>query len=120
MSGYTRTFKNNDRHKDKKKNKKLVFFCANDDKLLEKYKTIWTKIEDLQNMEFNVLPVYDDRYIRTKIRTYDKVHTNFYSLNVLKDGVECESFTIISIDSLLVYENKYYLQAYLDICAYKL
>ena len=30
-----------------------------------------------------------------------------------------ESFTIISIDSLLLYEDKYYLQVYLDYCAYK-
>ena len=31
-----------------------------------------------------------------------------------EDGVECESFTVISFDSLLVYDNKYYFQAYLD------
>ena len=35
-------------------------------KLLEKYKTIWTKIEDLKNIELNALPVYDDRCIKTK------------------------------------------------------
>ena len=33
---------------------------------------------------------------------------------------EWESFTVISIDSLLVYENKYYLQVYLDNCGYKI
>ena len=32
---------------------------------------------------------------------------------------EYESFAVISIDSLLVNENKYYLQVYLDNCAYK-
>ena len=32
---------------------------------------------------------------------------------------ECESFTIIYIDFLLVYENKYYLQVYLGNCTYK-
>ena len=37
-----------------------------------------------------------------------------------EDDVEYESFTVISIDSLLVYKNKYYLQAYLDNCAYKI
>ena len=63
--------------------------CIDDDKLLEKYKTIWTKIEDLKNIELNVLPVYDDRYIKTNIRTYgDKVHTNFCSLNIAEDDVE--------------------------------
>ena len=29
-------------------------------------------------------------------------------------------FTVISIDSLLVYEKKYYLEVYLDNCAYKI
>ena len=37
-----------------------------------------------------------------------------------EDGVECEYFTMISIDSSLVYESKYYLQIYLDNCAYKI
>ena len=35
-------------------------------------------------------------------------------LNVPEDGVECKSFTIISI------ANKYYQQVYLDNCAYKI
>ena len=34
--------------------------------------------------------------------------------------IECESFTIISIDSLLTYEQKYYLQVYFHNCANKL
>ena len=33
--------------------------------------------------------------------------------------IECEFFTVISIDSLLVHKNKYYLQVYLDNCADK-
>ena len=39
---------------------------------------------------------------------------------VKEDSVTCESFTIISIDSLLFYENKYHLQIYLDNFAYKI
>ena len=31
-----------------------------------------------------------------------------------EDDKECEYFTVISVDSLLVYENKYYLQVHLD------
>ena len=45
------------------------------------------------------LSVYDDRYIKT--------NANFRSLDVSEDGVECECFTVISIDSILVQENKY-------------
>ena len=78
-------------------------FSLNDEKLLEKYKTIWTKIEDSKNIELNALPVYDDRYIKTKIRTYSsKFNTNFRGLKVQEDYIECDSFTVISIDSLPV------------------
>ena len=96
-------------------------FHIHNKKLLEKDKAIWTKVEDLKSIELNALPVYDDSYIKTKIRTYgDKVYTNFHGLNVPEDDIEYESFTVISIDSLLVYENKYYLQVHLDNCVYKI
>ena len=66
------------------------------------------------------LPEYDDRYIKPKIITHGyKIYINFRGLNVPKDGVECKSFIIISIYSLLVYENKFYLQVYLDNCTSK-
>ena len=53
-------------------------FRIDDEKLLGKYKAIQTKIEDLINIELNSLPVYDDSYLKTKIRTYyHKVYTNF-------------------------------------------
>ena len=43
------------------------------------------------------LPVYDDRYIKTKIITHgDKVDTNFCGLNVPENDVEYESFTFFS------------------------
>ena len=38
----------------------------------------------------------------------------------LKDDIECESFTVISIDSLILYKNKYYPQVPLDNCTYKI
>ena len=44
----------------------MMSFRTDDEKLLEKYKTTWTKIEDLENIELNTLPVYDDRYIKPK------------------------------------------------------
>ena len=71
--------------------------------LLENYKAIWSKIEELKNIKLNALPFYDERYIKTKIRTYDdKIYTNFCCLNGPVD-TECEYFTVISVDSLLVY-----------------
>ena len=45
MSGCDKNFKVKD--EDKVKNIKLMSFRTDDDKLLEKYKSIWTKIEGL-------------------------------------------------------------------------
>ena len=119
MSGYVKTFKVKDGNKYK--NHKLMSFLIDGKKLLEKNKAIGTKIEDLKNIELNALPVYDDKYIKTKIRTCgDKVYTNFRSLNIPEDYIKCESFTAICFDSLLEYKNKYYMQVYLDNCVYKI
>ena len=115
MSGYVKTLKVED------KNSKLMSFSIDDGELLEKYKTIWSKIQDLKNIKLNALTVYDDRYIKNKISTYGiDIYTTFRGLNVPKDDTESESSTAISIDSLLVYEGKYYLQVYLDNCTYKI
>ena len=44
-------------------------FRVDDEKLLEKYKTIWNKIEDLKISELNALLVYGNRYnIKTRIK----------------------------------------------------
>ena len=46
MSECVDTFKMKDGDKDK--SNKWMSFCIDDEKLLEKYETIWTKIEDLK------------------------------------------------------------------------
>ena len=104
--------------RDRNKNNKLIYFCIN---VLEKQKTILTKFEGLKGINLSALPVNVDRYIKARIRAYvDKVYTNFHGLNVLEDGVECESFKIIFIDFLFVYENRYDRQMYLDNFVYKI
>ena len=59
MSEYVKIFKVED------ENSKLMSFSKDDGKLLQKYKAIWTKIEDLKNIKLNALPVYDDIYIKS-------------------------------------------------------
>ena len=104
MSGYVKTFEVKEGDKDK--NNKFISFHTDDKKLLEKYKATWTKIEDLKNIKLNASQIYDDRYRKTKIRTYsNKVYTNFRGLNVPEDDIEWKSFTVIYIDSLLAYKT---------------
>ena len=77
ISGYVKIFK------VEEGGNKSMSFHTDDEKLLGKCKAIWTKIEDLKNIELNALSVYVDRCIKTKIKPYgDKVYTNFRGLNV--------------------------------------
>ena len=52
-------------------------------KLFKNYHKIWKKIEKLMNIDFNTIPTYgnDDKYIKTKIKTYEDsiTFTNFYN-----------------------------------------
>ena len=99
MSGCVKTFKVED------ESSKLMSFHIDDEKLPEKYKAIWTKIEYIKNIKSNALPVYYDIYIKTKIRIYsDKVYINFHGLNG-SDDKQSEFSTAIFIDSLLTYEK---------------
>ena len=66
ISRYVKTFKVKQGRKGK--NNKLMSFYIDDEKLLEKYKAIWTKTEDLKKTELNSLPALDGRYIKTKIK----------------------------------------------------
>ena len=120
ISGYVKKgFKVRDKNEDK--NNMLMSFRIDHEKLLEKHKAIWTKIEDLTNIELIALLAYDDRYIKTKIITYgNKLFANFGGLHVPKDDIKSKSFTVIATESLLVYQSKYYLQVHFDRCAYKI
>ena len=56
--------------------KTIDLFLIDNERLLEKYKTIWVKIKDLKNIDLKALSLYDNRYVKTKIRTHgDKVYT---------------------------------------------
>ena len=95
-------------------------FHIDDEKLLS-IRLSGVRLKIKKKTELNALLVYDDGHIKAKIRTYgDKVYAKQRGLNVPEDDIECESFTVISIFSLHVHENKYYLQVYLDNCAYKI
>ena len=60
------------------KNSKYMNLLVHDKEILEKYVEIWNKIKILVKKEFNSETVYNDKYIKTKVKIYnDKVHTDF-------------------------------------------
>ena len=75
MTGYINEFNEN-------KNTITISLRVNDEQRFEKYNKIWKKVEKLMRIDFESKPTYgyDDKYIKTKIKTYgDSIITNFHS-----------------------------------------
>ena len=89
------------------KNNKYMNLLVNDKKILEKYSEIWNKIKSLIKKEFNSEPVYNDKYIKTKIKIYnDKVYTNFQHNKIPKDNEYCACLSVILLDSFFVNSDR--------------
>ena len=67
------------------------------------------------------MPVYDEKYLKTKVREYDGViKTNFLGNNVPKENMHYTSIACIPIDSVMRMEKKNLPQVYLEECKYKI
>ena len=96
-------------------------FRVNNKQLLEKYNKIWEKVEKLMRIDFESKPTYgyDDKYIKTKIKTYaDIIITNFHNKKMPKEKVPCKCLSIIMLDSVIESDEKYYPQTFLEECKY--
>ena len=111
MTGYVRKFNENS----------AMSFRVKDKQLLKNYNKIWEKIEKLMKIDFESKPVYgdDDKYIKTKIKTYEKsIITNFHNKKTPKEKASCKCLSIIMIDSVIKANKKYYPQTLLEECKY--
>ena len=84
---------------------KTMFFVADDKELLKEYTKVWGKIKDLVDKKFDAEPVYGDKYIKTKIKSYNNdIRTNFHgegnSKKVPKETCSYKCFSLISLDLL--------------------
>ena len=64
MSGYIKYFG---------KCGKNISFMIKDGNILDKYNKIWDKIKETLSIKFHSKPVYDERYIKVKVREFDAV-----------------------------------------------
>ena len=96
-------------------------------KLFKNYDKIWKENEKLMGIDFNTKPTYgdddDDKYIKTKIKTYkDSITTNFYNKNgskkIPEEKVPHKCLSIIILDSVIYAYEKYYPQIFLEECKY--
>ena len=55
-------------------------FLIKDDELSWKYNEIWEKVNNRIKKEFDSKPVYNEKYLKTKIKSYDgKINKNFHN-----------------------------------------
>ena len=62
------------------------------------------KVEKLMRIDFESKPTYgyDDKYIKTKIKTYaDIIITNFHNKKMPKEKVPCKFLSMIMLDSVI-------------------
>ena len=95
-------------------------FKIKDDEVYTKYNNIWSKIQDLlSGIRLSSDIIYDDQYIKTKVKTLKTVKTLFSDNIITEERVECDCISCISVDSVLKIEKKYSPQVYLEQCKYK-
>ena len=114
MTGYVKCFDDN----------KTMSFVADDKELLKEYTKVWAKIRDLICKKIDSEPIYGDKYIKTKIRSYSNdIRTNFHgegnTRKVLKESCSYKCLPLIALDSVIKMGKKYYTQTLLEECKYK-
>ena len=98
-----------------------MFFVIRDDDVLNKYNKIWNKIKKTLNIKFHSMPVYDEKYIKAKVREFNGViKTNFLGDEIPKEDMHYTCIACITIDSVMRMEKKNYPQVYLEECKYKI
>ena len=111
MNGYIKYFKNGGKN---------MSFLIEDDSVLNKYNEIWEKIKEKLSIKFHSEPVYDQTYIKAKVREFDsKIKTNFLGNEIPKENMYYICIACITIDPVMKMNKKSYPQVCLEECKYR-
>ena len=111
MSGYIKYFKSGGKN---------MSFLIKDDSVLNKCNKIWDNIKEKLSIKFHSKPVYEQKYLRAKVREFDGViKTHFLGNGVPKENMHYTFIAYLTIDSVIKIEKKNYLLVYLKECKYK-
>ena len=98
MAGYIKYFENGGKN---------MSFVIKDDDVLDKYNEIWDKIKETLSIKFHSMPVYDEKYIKAKVREFNGViKTNFLGDKIPKESMYYTCLACITIDSFSIMEKK--------------
>ena len=98
MNGYIKYFDNG--------GKNMSFFINNSE-VWEKYEKIWEVIKNKLGIKFHSQPIYENKYLKAKVREYDgSIKTNFLGNNVPKENTYYTCIACITLDSVLKMNKK--------------
>ena len=105
MNGHTKGFNQT----------KYMSFLIKCDELLEKYNKILDKVSKCMKKGFDCEPVYNGKYLKTKIKHYEsKVSKNFHDDRIPKEGFPFICLSLMLIDSVLKAGKSYYSQVFFE------
>ena len=112
MNGYIKYFDNG--------GKNMSFLIKNNE-VWEKYEDIWNVIKNKLSIKFNSEPIYENKYLKAKVREFDgDIKTNFLGNGLPKENMYYTCIACITIDSVIRMNKKNYPQVYLEECKYKI
>ena len=112
MIGYIKYFENGGKNKS---------FVIKDGDVLNKCNEIWDKSNEILSIKFHNAPVYDEKYIKAKVREFNGViKTSLLGDEVPKENGHYTCIACITIDSVMKMEKKNYPQVYLEECKYRM
>ena len=112
MSGHIKYFQNSGKN---------MSFITKDDRVLDKHNEIWYKIKKMLNIKFHSMPVYDERYIKTKVKEFNgAIKTNFLADEIPKGSMHYTCISCRTIDSVMRMEKNNYPQAYSEDRKYRM
>ena len=80
---------------------KYMSFLIKDDELLEIYNKIWEKIKNSFKEEFGSEPMYNEKYLKAKIKSYNrKIDTNFHNNEIRNEGSQFTCLLVIFIEQI--------------------
>ena len=98
MSGYIKYFENGGKN---------MSFLIKDDKVWENYKKYWDVIKTKLRIRLHSKPIYDQNYLKVKVRAFDGViKTNFLGNDSLKDNMHYTCIACITVDPFMKMDKK--------------
>ena len=96
-------------------------FLIKDDEVWDKYDIIWEVIKNKPNIKFHSEPVYEYKYLKTKVREYNgEIKTNFLNNGMPKENIHYSCIACITIDSVINFHKKNHSQVFLEECKYRI